>query len=98
MDKVIQFYFYFHTLYQNKKLKTMKPFHHLFITAFKDALIVVAAFTFYELIEELKNMWKVRYPESMNLHDHYGRLLHLTSIFVADFAIGCIIYYLFHIT
>jgi len=63
----------------------------------KDALIVVSAFTLYEMIAELKEQWHAKYPDSVDLHVHYGRLLHLTSIFVADLAIGCIIYYIFHV-
>jgi hypothetical protein len=75
----------------------MKPLHHLMVVALKDALIVISAFTLYEMIAELKEYWHANYPNSVDSHVHYGRLLHLTSIFVADFAIGCIIYYAFHI-
>ena len=67
------------------------------IVALKDALIVISAFTLYEIIAELKQQWHAKYPDSVDLHVHYARLLHLTSIFVADFAIGCIIYYVFHV-
>jgi len=75
----------------------MKPLHRLMIVALKDALIVISAFTLYEIIAELKQQWHAKYPDSVDLHVHYARLLHLTSIFVADFAIGCIIYYVFHV-
>jgi hypothetical protein len=47
-------------------------------------------------IEEMKLMWKLRFPESVNLHVHYGRLLHLLSIFVSDFLIGLLMYQLFN--
>lgn len=75
----------------------MKPLHRLMVVALKDALIVVSAFTLYEMIAELKQHWHMKYPDRVDLQLHYGRLVHLTSIFVADFAIGCIIYYAFHI-
>jgi hypothetical protein len=75
----------------------MKPLHQLFLIALKDALIVVAAFTLYEIIEELKSEWTSKHPEKEGLHEHYGRLYHLISIFIADFSIGCLMYYLFNI-
>ena len=75
----------------------MKILHRLMVVALKNALIVVSAFTLYELIAELKKQWHTKYPDSVDLHVHYGQLLHLMSIFLADFAIGCIIYYAFHI-
>jgi len=74
----------------------MKPLHHLFMIALKNALIVIAAFALYETIEEMKVLWKTRFPESVNMHVHYGRLLHLVSIFMADFIIGLLMYQLFN--
>lgn len=74
----------------------MKPLHHLFMSAFKNALIVIAAFALYETIEELKVLWKTRFPDTVNMHAHYGRLLHLVSIFTADFLIGLLMYQLFN--
>ena len=74
----------------------MKPLHHLFMIALKNALIVIAAFALYETIEEMKVLWKTRFPESVNMHVHYGRLLHLVSIFMADFIIGFLMYQLFN--
>ena len=75
----------------------MKPLHHLLVVALKDALIVVAAFMIYETIATLKEEWHAKYPHNVDMHVHYGRLLHLVSIFVADFAIGSAMYYLFHV-
>jgi len=75
----------------------MKPLQHLMLIALKDALIVVAAFTLYEIIEELKLEWTSRNPAKEGLHEHYGRLYHLISIFVADFSIGCLMYYFFNV-
>ena len=74
----------------------MKPVHHLLISALKNALIVIAAFALYETIEELKILWRTRFPNSLNMHAHYGRLLHLVSIFIADFTIGFLMYQLFN--
>lgn len=74
----------------------MKPVHHLLLSALKNALIVIAAFALYETIEELKLLWKTRFPESVNMHEHYGRLLHLVSIFMSDFLIGFTMYQLFN--
>lgn len=74
----------------------MKPVHHLLMSALKNALIVIAAFALYETIEELKLLWKTRFPESVDLHAHYGRLLHLVTIFMSDFLIGFIMYQLFN--
>jgi hypothetical protein len=74
----------------------MKPLHHLLMSALKNALIVIAAFALYETIEEMKELWKTRFPESVNMHVHYGRLLHLVSIFVSDFLIGLLMYQLFN--
>jgi hypothetical protein len=74
----------------------MKPHHHLMMIAIKNALIVVAAFALYEMIEELKVLWKTRFPESADMHGRYGRLMHLFSVFVADIAIGGLMYYLFN--
>jgi hypothetical protein len=74
----------------------MKPVHHLMIVALKNALIVIAGFAMYEFIEELKLLWKKRFPESVDMHEHYGRAIHLFSVFVADFAIGMVIYQLFN--
>ena len=75
----------------------MKPLHHLLIISLKNALIVVAGFALYELIEELMVLWKTRFHESVDMHVHYGRLLHLVSIFMADFVVGMILYQLFNI-
>lgn len=75
----------------------MKPLHKLLLIALKNALIVVAAFTLYEIIEELKAMWQKKYPENLDMHKHYGRFVHLVSVFVADFTIGVSIYYLFNV-
>ena len=98
--KVIQFLFYFHNAYQNKfgiwNLQTMNPHHRLMMLAIKNALIVIAAFALYDLIEEFKVLWKHRFPESEDMHAHYGRLLHLFSVFIADLAIGLVMYYLFN--
>jgi hypothetical protein len=74
----------------------MKPLHHLLMSALKNALIVIAAFALYETIEEMKLMWKLRFPESANMHVHYGRLLHLLSIFMSDFLVGLLMYQLFN--
>ena len=74
----------------------MKPVHHILMSALKNALIVIAAFALYETIEELKELWKTRFPESVDMHVHYGRLLHLASIFLSDFLIGFIMYQLFN--
>ena len=75
----------------------MKPLHHLLVIALKNALIVVAAFTLYEIIEELKSEWTLNHPDKESLHEHYGRLYHLISIFVADFSIGLLVYYFFNV-
>jgi hypothetical protein len=74
----------------------MKPHHRLMFGALKNALIVVAGFALYELIEEMKVLWKHRFPESADMHVHYGRMMHLFSVFAADIAIGGIMYYLFN--
>jgi hypothetical protein len=74
----------------------MKPLHHLLMIALKNALIVIAAFALYETIEELKVLWETRFPDSENMHVHYGRILHLVSIFMADFLIGVTMYQLFN--
>jgi len=74
----------------------MKPLHHLLMIALKNALIVIAAFALYETIEEMKMLWKTRFPESVNMHVHYGRLLHLVTIFMSDFLIGLLMYQLFN--
>jgi len=74
----------------------MKPVHHLFVVALKNALVVIAAFALYETIEELKLLWKTRFPESINLHVHYARFLHLVTIFLADLLIGLTMYKLFN--
>ena len=74
----------------------MKPLHHLLMIALKNALIVIAAFALYETIEEMKLLWKTRFPESVNMHVHYGRLLHLVTIFMSDFLIGLLMYQLFN--
>jgi hypothetical protein len=74
----------------------MKPHHHLMLGALKNALIVVAGFAMYEFIEELKVLWKHRFPESADMHVHYGRLMHLISVFMADIAIGGLMYYMFN--
>lgn len=78
------------------QFRKMKPVHHLMIVALKNALIVVAGFAMYELIEDLKMFWKKRFPESVDMHEHYGRAVHLFSVFVADFAIGMVLYQLFN--
>ena len=75
----------------------MKPLHHLMVVALKNALIVVSALALYELFAELKEQWHEKYPDSVDTHVHYARLLHVLAIFLTDFAIGCIIYYIFHI-
>jgi hypothetical protein len=67
------------------------------VVALKNALIIVFAFTLYELFTDLKQHWHSKYPNSVDLHVHYAQLLHLMTVFMADFAIGCIIYYIFHI-
>jgi hypothetical protein len=97
----IQFLFYFHNAYWNNQYTLnnrikMKPVHHLLMSALKNALIVIAAFALYETIEELKILWKTRFPKSVDMHVHYGRLLHLVSIFIADFTIGLLMYQLFN--
>ena len=74
----------------------MKPHHRLMLGALKNALIVIAAFALYELIEELKVFWKTRFPESADMHVHYGRLMHLFSVFMADLVIGMLMYYAFN--
>ena len=74
----------------------MKPHRHLMMIAIKNALIVVAAFALYEMIEELKVLWKTRFPESADMHGRYGRLMHLFSVFMSDLAIGGLMYYLFN--
>jgi len=74
----------------------MKPHHRLMLGALKNALIVIAAFALYELIEELKVFWKTRFPESADMHGRYGRLMHLFSVFLSDLAIGGLMYYLFN--
>jgi hypothetical protein len=74
----------------------MKPHHRLMLGALKNALIVVAGFALYELIEEMKVLWKHRFPESEYMHVHYGRLVHLFSVFMADIVIGVMMYYLFN--
>jgi hypothetical protein len=74
----------------------MKAHHRLMMGALKNALIVVAGFALYEMIEELKVVWKARFPESADMHVHYGRLMHLFSVFVADLAIGMLMYYAFN--
>ena len=70
----------------------MHPHHRLMMGALKNALIVIAAFVLYEMIEELKLLWKTRFPESVDMHVHYGRLMHLISVFMADLAIGGLLY------
>jgi hypothetical protein len=74
----------------------MKPHHRLTMIAIKNALIVVAAFVLYEMIEEFKVLWKTRFPDSVDMHVHYGRLMHLFVVFVADLAIGMAMYYAFN--
>jgi hypothetical protein len=74
----------------------MNPHHRLMMIAIKNALIVIAAFVLYEMIEELKLLWKTRFPESADMHVHYGRLMHLFSVFMADLAIGMLMYYMFN--
>ncbi len=74
----------------------MKPHHRLMLGALKNALIVIAAFALYELIEELKVLWKTRFPESADMHVHYGRLMHLFSVFMSDLVIGMLMYYAFN--
>jgi hypothetical protein len=64
--------------------------------ALKNALIVVAGFAMYEFIEELKVLWKHRFPKSVEMHVHYGRLMHLFSVFMADLVIGGLMYYVFN--
>ena len=71
----------------------MKPFHHIFISALKNALIVVIAFGLFKLIEDMKIEWKTLYPESAEYHGHAGALLHLATVFIADISLGIIIYY-----
>jgi hypothetical protein len=75
----------------------MKPLHHLLIISLRNAVIVIAAFTMYDLIETLKTDWSKKYPDSKHLHPHIGRVYHLISIFVAEFVIGLIVYLIFHI-
>jgi len=75
----------------------MKPLHHLLLIAVKDALIVVAAFTLYEIIEELKSEWTSKNPEKESEHKYYGRLYHLISIFFADISIGYLMYHFFNV-
>jgi len=75
----------------------MKPLHHLLIISIRNAIIVVVAFSMYELIETLKKEWAMKYPDSQHLHVHVGRFYHVLSIFVAEFTIGLIVYWIFHI-
>lgn len=72
----------------------MKPLHRLSLRALKNALIFITAFALYEMIEEMKIIWKKRFPDSVDMHEHYGRLAHLFSIFIADLFIGVLMYYL----
>ena len=74
----------------------MKPHHRLILGALKNALILIAAFALYELIEEMKVLWKHRFPESADVHGRYGQLMHLFSVFMADLAIGVLMYYAFN--
>lgn len=71
----------------------MKPFHHILIVALKNALIVVIAFGLFKLIEDIKIEWKTLYPETVAHHAHFSTLLHLATIFIADFSLGIILYY-----
>ena len=74
----------------------MNPQLHLILSALKNALIVVAGFALYDHIEELKLLWNRRFPESADMHVHYGRLIHLFTVFIADIAIGLMMYHLFN--
>ena len=71
----------------------MKPFHHILIVALKNALIVVIAFALFKIIEDIEIEWKTLYPETAAFHAHAGALLHLATIFIADFSLGIILYY-----
>jgi hypothetical protein len=71
----------------------MKPFHHILISALKNALIVVIAFGLFKIIEDMRIEWKTLYPETVAYHAHFSTFLHLASIFIADFALGITIYY-----
>ena len=74
----------------------MKPHHRFMLGALKNALIFIAAFALYEIIEQLKVIWKTRYPESVDMHGRYGQLMHLFSVFMVDLVIGGIMYYVFN--
>ena len=75
----------------------MKPLHHLLIISIRSAIIVVVAFAMYEMIEKLKKEWATKYPDSKNTCIYVGRFYHMISIFVAEFTIGLIMYWIFHI-
>ena len=75
----------------------MKPLHQLLIISLRNAIIVVVAFAMYDMIEKLKKEWATKYPDSKNIHLHVGRFYHVLSIFVAEFTIGLIVYWIFHI-
>ena len=75
----------------------MKPLHHLLILSVRNAIIVIMAFAMYDIIEKLKIEWGTKYPDSKRLHPHIGKIYHLISIFVAEFSIGLVVYWIFHI-
>ena len=74
----------------------MKPLQRLTITALKGAIVAIAAFTFYGITEELEKMWNQHFPTTIHLHDHYARLLHLGTVFAAEFIIGLLMYKFFN--
>lgn len=73
----------------------MKPLHHLLIISIRSAIIVVVAFAMYEMIEKLKKEWATK--QSKNACMYFGRFYHMISIFVAEFTIGLIVYWIFNI-
>ena len=75
----------------------MKPLNLLLITALNDAILVIAAFLIYEIVLDLRNEWKIKYPESVAFHKYYGALFHLVTVFISDMIIGGFIYMLFHV-
>jgi|Laugrefbdmm110sn_1035136.scaffolds.fasta_scaffold59356_1 hypothetical protein len=74
----------------------MKLHHHVTLRALKHSLIVIAAFTFYDMTEELEKILNHHFPDTAHLHDHYARVLHLVAIFAAEIAIGYLMYKLFN--
>ena len=75
----------------------MKPLHHLLIISLRNAIIVVVAFSMFEIIETLKEEWGTKSPHNKHLHPHIGKFYHLISIFAAELIIGLLVYWIFHI-